>query len=31
MMSDVISESAPSKWAALGTSVVPGHTQTWAT
>jgi hypothetical protein len=30
MMGDVISESAPSKWAALGTSVVPGHTQTWA-
>jgi len=28
MMGDVISESAPSKSAALRTSVVPGHTQT---
>jgi hypothetical protein len=31
MMGDVIRESAPSKSAALRTSVVPGHTQTWAT
>jgi hypothetical protein len=28
MMDDVISESAPSKSAALGTSVVPSHTHT---